>query len=350
MSKLLIPKEIVETNGKVYWAKESLGFTALEKVRKLFELNELQGQVLGVGNIKCYTAVKYCCLICDTNNEQRINDIIKGTFCRKCGRTVIANTNRGKTFNKNSPKTLEDAQIIIGSGFEAEGFGKCGNIKTIIAKCLVCGNITEKQVGDWRDGDTCKTCNDRSRLLSLEAFITKAMEVHASFYSYENVAYKGVKRKVLITCPKHGTFRQTPNNHLKGQGCPGCKTSKGELSIRNFLTSKGLFFTEQKTFEGCVYKRKLKFDFYVPSLNLCIEWNGIQHYEHTKLYHRRGNSLQLQQRKDAIKRDFCKSNNIQLLELDARIDYDLNEVFKPYLERLQANEIHTSTLSHTLQP
>ena len=28
--------------------------------------------------------------------------------------------------------------------------------------------------------------------------------------------------KVIITCPEHGDFFQTPNNHLKGQGCPKC--------------------------------------------------------------------------------------------------------------------------------
>ena len=351
MSKLLIPQCLKEKNDKVYWGKESLGFKPIDKVRKLFELNGLQGEVLVVSNVKfgmyTKTTVKYCCLICNTNNEQRIRDLIDGNFCKKCGRAAIANANRGKTRLNNSPKTLEDAQTIIGSGFETKGFGKIGSTKTIIAKCLICKNITEKQVGHWRRGYSCKICSDRSRLLSLEAFITKAKEVHTNVYTYENVDYKGTGLKVAITCKRHGTFRQTPLNHLNGSGCPKCRSSKGEIKIRKFFFDKGIEVIEQQTFEGCVYKRKLKFDFYVPSLNLCIEWNGEQHYEHVNLYHRRGNSLQKQQHKDKIKRDFCRLNNIQLLELDSRVDYSLEEVFKPYLERLQTNAIHPFTLSYS---
>lgn len=354
MAKLLIPEHLKEKNGKIFWNKESLGFAPIDKVRKLFELNGLQGEVLGLGSVKygthIFSTVKYYCLICDTNNEQILSSIIKGIFCRKCGRTAVANANRGKTFKCNSPKTFEDAQIIIGSGFETKGFGKQGSRKTIIAKCLGCGNITEKEVGCWRRGQICKICNNKSRMCSEEEFITRAKEIHANFYSYENVDYKGMRHKVSITCPTHGEFRQTPDNHLNDKGCPKCKSSKGELRLRKFFFDKGIEVIEQQTFEGCVFKKKLKFDFYVPSLNLCVEWNGEQHYRHVNIYHRRGNSLQKQQHKDQIKRDFCKSNNIQLLELDSRVDYDLEEVFKPYLERFQTNEIHTSTLSHTLQP
>jgi len=28
--------------------------------------------------------------------------------------------------------------------------------------------------------------------------------------------------KIIIGCKQHGNFEQTPNSHLKGQGCPKC--------------------------------------------------------------------------------------------------------------------------------
>ena len=53
-------------------------------------------------------------------------------------------------------------------------------------------------------------------------FINKAMIVHNGKYSYEKVIYKNNSTKVLISCPIHGDFWQTPKNHIIGQGCPIC--------------------------------------------------------------------------------------------------------------------------------
>lgn len=55
-----------------------------------------------------------------------------------------------------------------------------------------------------------------------EQFIRDAIHVHSTKYDYTNVEYKNNKTPVNIICPKHGTFKQTPDNHLRGQGCPKC--------------------------------------------------------------------------------------------------------------------------------
>ena len=49
-----------------------------------------------------------------------------------------------------------------------------------------------------------------------------------------------------------------------------------EDKILEFLNIK---YEEQKTFEGLKYIGKLRFDFYLPDYNLCIEFQGKQHYE-----------------------------------------------------------------------
>jgi len=38
--------------------------------------------------------------------------------------------------------------------------------------------------------------------------------------------------KLIITCPEHGEFEQSPNSHLSGRGCPICKSSKDKIIIR----------------------------------------------------------------------------------------------------------------------
>jgi hypothetical protein len=63
-----------------------------------------------------------------------------------------------------------------------------------------------------------------SKKLTLEEFIHKSNSVHKNFYDYSNVLYtKNNKYKISIICPIHGTFFQTPNDHLGGHGCAKCK-------------------------------------------------------------------------------------------------------------------------------
>ncbi len=58
--------------------------------------------------------------------------------------------------------------------------------------------------------------------LTKEEFIAKAKAVHGDKYDYSHVKYNGCRQKVVIICPKHGTFWQLPNCHANGQGCPKC--------------------------------------------------------------------------------------------------------------------------------
>lgn len=55
-----------------------------------------------------------------------------------------------------------------------------------------------------------------------EEFIEKARKVHGDKYDYSKVEYINSSTKVCICCTEHGTFFPTPNNHLKGSGCPKC--------------------------------------------------------------------------------------------------------------------------------
>lgn len=60
------------------------------------------------------------------------------------------------------------------------------------------------------------------------------------------------------------------------------------------------------------------YDFYIPSFNLLIEYQGEQHYQHIKFdktieYGKR--RLKNQQMNDSIKREYAKKHNIELLEI-----------------------------------
>lgn len=60
------------------------------------------------------------------------------------------------------------------------------------------------------------------RKFSQEDFINKAKIIHNNKYDYSKTIYKNKRTNVIIICPEHGSFFQTPYEHKKGSGCPYC--------------------------------------------------------------------------------------------------------------------------------
>lgn len=160
-------------------------------------------------------------------------------------------------------------------------------------------------------GDGCPTCSGNKKLTT-EEFINKSKLKHGEKYDYSLVNYINNSKKVIIICEKHGEFIQAPNCHLNGSGCITCRHSKGEKLIKKFLLENKIKHIPQKRFKDCKYLLPLPFDFYLPDYNICIEYNGRQHYESIKSW---GGDIEFKKRqfKDKIKMDYCINKNIQLL-------------------------------------
>lgn len=69
----------------------------------------------------------------------------------------------------------------------------------------------------------CFKCS-KIKKLTQEEFIERAKIVHKGFYDYTKVNYINHKNKVTIVCPKHGEFLQNTNHHLRGNGCSKCSS------------------------------------------------------------------------------------------------------------------------------
>lgn len=92
------------------------------------------------------------------------------------------------------------------------------------------------------NGKDCPTCEKKEREAKREArakklaearearrkkaeacFIQQAIEVHDGRYTYENFKYEIGNKYAVITCSKHGDFKQQMQAHIrKGRGCPEC--------------------------------------------------------------------------------------------------------------------------------
>ncbi len=113
----------------------------------------------------------------------------------------------------------------------------------------------------------------------------------------------------------------SPANLLYGCGCPRCNESSGERKIRQWLECHNIKYVYQKTFEDCRNIRPLPFDFYLTDYNICVEYQGEQHYHPVEIFGGE-KTFEKQQERDNIKKIYCQNNSIKLLEIPYYIDIE----------------------------
>lgn len=100
--------------------------------------------------------------------------------------------------------------------------------------CPVHGEFEQKPVYHLH-GAGCIQCGldrrNNSTRRTKSIFIEKAKIIHKDKYSYSKVIYKNTVTKVIITCPEHGDFEQTPVSHLSGFRCRKCSQVEVNLKI-----------------------------------------------------------------------------------------------------------------------
>jgi very-short-patch-repair endonuclease len=264
-------------------------------------------------------------IICPTHGEfnQKPNSHLNNNGCPKCANNVKLTTEEFIEKSKMVHDDKYDYSKVVYKTHKSK-------IKII---CPTHGEFNQS-ANAHLSGKGCPKCGITSASnklsLSTEEFIEKAKMVHDDKYGYDKVVYKNNNTKVVINCPTHGDFTQTPYKHLKCQGCRSCNTSKGEKTISDYLKNKNIFFITEHSFDDCIFVNKLRFDFYLPHHNICIEYDGIQHFEpHFSDYN--GDDFILTKKRDNIKNEYCFKNHINLI----RIKYDSN--IKEELDKLFLN-------------
>lgn len=129
------------------------------------------------------------------------------------------------------------------------------------------------------------------RVPTTEEWIDMARTIHGAEYDYSRVIYKRAHDAVEIICPKHGSFWQTPNNHISGAGsrCPTCVgfgPSRAEREIFEFI--KALCPDAEQSVRT-VLGNTQELDIVVPSRKIAVELNGLiwhsEKYGKDRAYH-----------------------------------------------------------------
>ena len=256
-----------------------------------------------------YSKVEYVnnktkvCIICPEHGGfwQKPEIHLKGHGCPYCASTYKLTTDRFIIKANDIHKYKYD-------------YSKVEYVNTETKVCIICpehGEFWQTPHGHLV-GQGCPQCSKNYRLTK-EDFIERAKVKHNSKYSYELInTLINTETKVCIICPEHGEFWQTPHNHLAGQGCPYCKSSKLEDTIKDILQKERIEFESEKTFKWLKNKGHLYLDFYLPTYNIAIECQGIQHFQPVEKFGGIVGFLE-RQRLDFLKYKLCKEHNIDIL-------------------------------------
>lgn len=266
------------------------------------------------GNKYDYSLVKYINaktkvkILCPAHGvfEQRVDHHIKGVGCLKC-------YNLNKKSKEEFVNISNNVHNFKYSYTEVEYKNNRSKVKII---CPIHGAFEQTPLNHINKKQGCPKCVGKHK--TTEDFIIESKKINGTKYDYSKVEYKNNKTKIKLVCPVHGDFEQIPNNHLsKKYGCPFCNESHGEKLIRLFLDDLKINYVQQKSFDGCVYKRNLRFDFYLPDYNTCIEFDGVQHFKAFDIFGGTSKLLEIKNN-DNIKDVYCMNNGIKLV----RIKYD----------------------------
>lgn len=107
------------------------------------------------------------------------------------------------------------------------------NSKTEIEILCKFHGIFKQKPNYHLNGNGCPKCV-KNRPLDKSLFITLANQKHNNQYTYKNIKFKNFFKRISITCKKHGDFLQRPYKHLSGNGCPKCSKNISRMET-NFL-------------------------------------------------------------------------------------------------------------------
>jgi len=223
------------------------------------------------------------CIICPKHGEfwQTPGRHLSGCGCKLC-----YNERLSQELTWTTETYIEKAkQVHAGQNLDYSKTVYTGSRSKIKVICKKHGEFSQL-AGVHLRGNGCPRCieekSQEEQSKGNENFIKDAQTVHGRVYDYSKVNYVNNYTKVKIICPKHGEFSMLPKNHLKGQGCPKCKSSKLETELRVALENNNINFEQEKSLKyltgNSTNRHSQRIDFLVSKAKLCIECQGEQHF------------------------------------------------------------------------
>lgn len=284
----------------------------------------------------------YCkCKICGYEWDTAPASLRNGSGCPQCAIEKRRKNGRIK-FQEKFIKDLKTVQpnLKVLSNYN-------GTHKFIKCKCLI-HNIEWESIPANLLNDTshCPECTKEKGFKKVadrhNDFVDKLSNFRQDIEVLEN--YIGYHKKILCKCKKHNEhFYASPATLFDGHSsCPSCQSDEGKMShgerlILKFLNYNNIPYIYEHIFDDCKNILPLRFDFFLPKHNMCIEYDGEQHFRPVIFRENFNGEAEKQYfdcvKRDRIKNDYCEKNGITLIRI-------------PYWERKNITQILEEHIRH----
>lgn len=237
----------------------------IEKAKRIRKINEYDYS--RTEYINCYTKVEIVCKVHGVfQQEPRCH--LKGQGCPQCG---------DKTSTKE--EFIEKSVALYENKFDYSKAIYDNNKTKVEIICPEHGSFFQKP-NDHLMGHGCSGCSGNKRLTT-EEFLKRAKFIHGNAYDYSKTSVEGNYSKVDIVCPKHGSFWQTPKNHIYAKhGCPKCSNIVSKMETE--WLDKLDIIKRQATIR--INRNRFIVDGYNPVTNTIYEFLGDYFHGNPKVY------------------------------------------------------------------
>ncbi len=163
------------------------------------------------------------------------------------------------------------------------------NKTKVLIICLIHNLIFQQSpYKHWTKQEGCKPCRSKrdseKQRKPLAKFIVEANKAHENFYDYGLVEYINEKTHVIIICPKHGQFRMTPDQHLRGEKCKQCAMEESAKKRTKTLEK----FIKQATYKHKGFYKYDKVQYLGDKIKVEIECPNHSYFWQSPTHHLQG--------------------------------------------------------------
>lgn len=238
---------------------------------------------------------------CGNIYEVRPSDFLRGQRCPYC-------------FGKPKKSDFQFKQEVFDLAKDEYTFlDKYINSRTKLrVKHNKCGHIYKVEPNSFLQGTRCSYCAGLAKKTDTQ-FKQEVSNLVGDEYVFLDT-YVNAITKLRVKHTKCGhVYKVRPTDFFSHRSrCPYCSSPKGEDLINKILKLLGIKYEYQKTFLDLRDTQPLSYDFYIPSQNILIEYQGQQHYKPVDIF---GGEAQfkVQKKHDKMKADYAKSHNFNLI-------------------------------------
>ena len=246
-------------------------------------------------------------IICPEHGEflQTPHSHLRGGRCHTCARL----SHKDKV-TRTQDEFIKLAKEVHGDKYDYSKTNYNTSSDKIIIGCPVHGEFKQRASSHLKYG--CARCGADAIMHTTESFIKRAKKLHKNRFDYSKTVYEHSTKPVTIICKEHGEFTQIASEHIRSRapGCKSCFYSKGEGIITDILMKNKIKFIR----EHKLGYTKYRYDFYLPDINVLIEYDGELHYIAVD-YFGGVDTLNKIKNNDSIKNVLAETHNIPLIRI-----------------------------------